>query len=296
MRERTKFVLSLVALGVAASSFREASAGNLCVTIPAPTVQYFSIDMSLGQYFDYTGSVPNAAVLIDDITYAVDLNPCNCDDRCEMFTIDMLAGPGDPIWPVGDPLNIVVPGDHSVMQASADLNFGDFFRDFTITRWAHARGTLFRAELRNTVLGGLGPVFDRVSHTMYGQMIGRQLETDGVATDVGGGNFWSRVGDEEPIVNPIGFTHRSTAYGVGMGVGVTAVNTSESRHYQTPEIMFVGANPPASAIQKIQFASNIAGLTSAQSQYTNAKVSIKGRVILSGAPVRNNDLTVHNMQ
>jgi hypothetical protein len=262
---------------LAGTGFRDAQAGNINVVIPAASVQYFSLELSMGQSVKYTGSIANTVWLIDDITYAVDLDPCNTEDRCVMFDISMIRSCWDPIIEPDPNAHgwHQYPGlcdPHQVIEFSDWPGLNDYFRDYTITRWARARATNFRAGLSNGPAGQVyGPYFDRVSHTMYGQLLARQVQSDGVKT----------IGEGEIME-----TQRGTAYGIGLGLGITAVQTSESRHYQTPEIIQAGNNPPTTGDRLIFHEGDGC---SGNSAYTCAFAMVKGRLITNTTyvPVHN---------
>lgn len=273
MRSNVKVGLALAGFALGAVLLADAYAGNVAATsAPNSDVQLFSVEMNLGDYLGYVGSTAGAAVLIDDLTYSVELDPCCALPECEMFRpTDILEGHWD-----GNNSSEVHAGidpQHETLWQSAFLGgFGNY-----AMRWAFARGTSFRACMYNGASGMIGGgAFDMVSHQIYGETIGRER-------GVGFISAW--VPEPGPDVELPSISSVTTS----VSLAIAMVNTSESRHYQTPEVFYTGSNPPSSSTDFIQFVSDWDRLNGGNfCEYNTAKVCVKGRIVLSSsAPVRN---------
>jgi hypothetical protein len=250
-------LVGLVAVGaVAALTIGDAVAGNLGSAINpgpgwGPVQSYFSIVMSPTQTLSFT-STNSYYMLVDDITYSADLRPYSAGpgygSRVVAFAFSELYGV-EEVYGTPNP-NPFPP----TPPMPTFLSFLDGYLFNVIVwdaeKWTNAKGDWFALQLVNNGVG-----FDRFSHSANIQMVGRQVWFNDVA--------------------------QTTALGVGMSISQAIVNTSESRHYQTPQICTSGTTVTAT-------------LPSGASPYTNALIYIKGRVVntLATPPAVNTDVTV----
>jgi len=255
MRTRTKACIAFAALVVAAAAVTDARAGN--VAAPVMAFEVYNLELNLGEGFKYLGTNA-AALVVDDITYTVDMDPCDTSGRCVMFDHETTSQVGDgmlvpPPGPVGNS-QLLYAGPNSF-----------------VIRWAEAKGTHFRADMLDQA-GAAGEVgapqhqrFDSISHTVYGQFLGR-----------------------EEYHYPTGSSAEAV---MGMGVGISAsvdiTPSSQSRHYQTPYVQ-LGA--------LIRFDNTIRPPpgTFTNSLYVQAIAYVKGRVFTdpAAAPVRNTNFQI----
>jgi hypothetical protein len=243
MRDRAKWWVAAGACAAAAASWQDAFAGNVDVTIPASSVEYFSVKLDYATRL-HIGSVV-AGALIDDITYMVEPQPLAVTARTPLFTWNDVFG-----WEDLDGIGLT----------RTVLNRQEYYGNVTTGAFGHTPGILVDVQQWASAYGswvGLEVVessltwaylrpFDGVCHTFYGQMLGREV----LLNDQKQGNV---------------------AAGVGMGVSVTLSQSSESRHYQTPHII-VQYPPDTRTVAVVPAVPSGA--------YGSVRVFVKGRVIL----------------
>lgn len=266
MSVKGKFVIFGVSVLIAGIIWMDARAGNL-QSPPPPAYQIYNLELALGQGFTFVG-VPSdpselQRMVVDDITYTVDLNPCNPTPRCMVFGT---ASTG-PFWRAMPLVNDGTPdppgGDYEWYSITSQ---NPPYIEWLI-RWAEGRGTYWRADMVDTNSAGVAAAhgrFDSVSHTLYGQTLGRVYLYDEGGT---------------------GECHcQSDRYSEMMTTTITISPTSESRHYQTPYVVQSGY---------VRFR----GVTGASfSNYVNATAYVKGRVFFSyqgsQTPTRNTSFNI----
>lgn len=255
MRRRKLFVCG-AALLVAALAYRDARAGN--VAAPKSAYEVYNLELNLGEGFKFLGSGA-VALVVDDVTYTVDMDPCDASARCVLFD-KASAGLDSDI--LNDSNGVPTPGpNYEIFQGAG----------YIAIRWAEARGTHFRADMLDQA-GAAGEVgapqhqrFDSISHTVYGQFLGREEIRWPLATGEGSG----------------------TGVGVGMSASVAVTPSSESRHYQTPYVQLGTV---------IRFDNTIRPPpgTFTNSLYVQAIAYVKGRVFFDSnyAPTRNTNFEI----
>lgn len=261
MRSRTKFALALAGLALGGVLLEEARAGNWAVTSASTAdVELWSVEVDLASYFTYGGTEPDVAIVVDDVTYSVELDPCCAEAECLLFTPqDLMQGPYDA--PPGASHSTSTNLDDWI-SISSNV-YGHYAR-----RYAFARGTSFSAALTNGAAAALGPAFDIVSHQLYAETIGRERATGWVAP-------------EDALLPEIEPAEMSSV-GTSVALAIAIASTSESRHFQTPEMFSVGPNPPTTATQGINF-HNYGSRFTNSCPYRSAKACIKGRLLRNGA-------------
>jgi hypothetical protein len=243
MKRNLKCLAVAAASVVTALGVHDALAGNLDDTAIAngavPPVKVWNLMLEIGHFATWAGPEEDWCLLIDDVTFTVDLNPELSEDRHLLFPYDTLWGPGDQAT-----YSVVGPSNDN-----AKVHFSP--AGLFLARWARARGTLFRGFLGCGSVPVLDPgstfhSFDSISHTLYGQYVGRERD-------------W---GDFEGTT-------------ATLSLGLAGFNTSESRHYQTPELVledeiisFFGMQTPPGAV-------NPPGITN----HTRAFALMRGRLL-----------------
>jgi hypothetical protein len=296
MRDRTKWAIALVALALAGGTQATAHAGNLSL----PRAQYYSVLLQPGDTFRYTGTEPDYTLTVDDITYSVQISPGNWDDRSNFLTAtDLSLTPS--VIPVG------MPDDHTHFSSmpvvsTGDVGVGLFGQSVTtglnveaFVNKIVARGAFLRLELAEGTTGeeGVAVAFDAISHSCYGQWVDkfkyqhdrffeemfypseRQLIEPGLAPPaLAGTSGWAVLSD-------------SRAMSEAAAITSWAVPTSESRHYQSPQIVQKGGGANK-VILRNPYAMTPGGT------YVDAMAMVKGRVFFGtcDVPVENTDVTV----
>jgi hypothetical protein len=243
-------------------------------------VYYYSVDLALGQRFCMSSPAYDGVILVDDITYSVDLDPCEPEDRCALIDFDANEVPNDGGY--HNPGGSVPPGLRPLGQLSstgfivAPIGTGNYFLSPTLSWFVVVRATVFVATMENEAQGNR--IFDRVSHTMYGEVIGtrylpRTYWNDGI--NVG---FTDPHDHTSNLTSSLPLNGRITMNPEVSGnmFDIAAVQTSESRHYQSPEIVNFLANAPAGNGVKYSGA-----IGPGHSTYINATACVKGRVIFN---------------
>jgi len=262
MRDRTKLIFAASALVVAALCASRAQAGNAVVA----GAQYFSIKMSAGNYFTYSGSDSDAVMLVDDITYCAHLDTCETEPCCGFWSE---VTDDDP------PLPNPIPGLTAYGKA-----------------FVRARCIDYCAELWETDFNGAGcNHFDCMSHTAHSEIFVLNDEYYCPAYDGSAPTSPLAPGGSVPPVLRSTNRYRTavncgpepvTVKGVtGFAMSGWAVETSQSRHYQSPQVVQHG--------NRVYF-----GEMMCAGHYHDLTVYIKGRIVLdaSTAPVENTDLTI----
>jgi hypothetical protein len=268
MRDRSKLVAAVAALAVAAFCASKAQAGNAAV----PSAEYFSIQMSAGYYMTYTGSDPDAVMLVDDITYCAHLDTCDTEPCCGFWSEDI---EGPPAVVGGNP----IPGLATYGKA-----------------FVRARCIDYCAELWETDSNGaICNHFDCMAHTAHSEIfiLNDQYQvTPGDMPPPGsplapGGSVPPGLRSTDryrQIVNEP--AEQVIVKGVtGFGMSGWAAETSQSRHYQSPQIVQHG--------HRVYF-----GEMMCAGRYHDLKVYIKGRIVLDPtlAPTENVDIGVTQAQ
>lgn len=254
MRNGTKIIVALVALALGGALVGSADAGNAQIA----SAEYFSLAIGPGGYISYTGTDPDATLLVDDLTFAADLDVCDLDSRCVLFE-DYYFG---------------VPIDEMDSNATGSIGSGNFFTNSyhrILTRFVEARGEYYRATVSDVNTSNVGPAFDAFSHNVYAYLAMKSRDESA---------SFERFVSTEPA-GPMGPVLQHSASGsthaIAEAIAITswAVPTSESRHYQTPHII-----------------QNDRILFTVVNGYTGAVLYVKGRVILEAAdvPVVNGDV------
>jgi hypothetical protein len=243
MRNRTKFVVALAALALGGTLLGTADAGNLVVPCP----EYFSLALNSGNYLTYTGSDEDATLVIDDLSFTADMDPCQLSTRCVLFEEAFFG----------------FPVDESDDQTSGAIGQGSFVSTGyhrLASRFVVARGKYFRATVADVDSQSVGPVFDAFSHSVYAYLAFKSRDETAY-------NFsYQSAGGPGPD-NAASFSAATQAIAETMGVTSWATPTSESRHYQTPHIVQNG---------RVLFVAT---------GYGNGTLYVKGRVILEAADV-----------
>jgi len=248
MRTQVKVLAVAACVGITVFCTHRALAGNVDQTSIAAgnsnVAPIWELDQPLHFFSTWTSPSNNAdeILLIDEVVYSTDIDPCDVDERCQLFPRETLLLFGEEMeFP-----NLVSQNATGITNSNA---FG------FLTRFARARGTHFTACLAAGIPAppptGTFRIFDRMSHSMYSMIVGREE-----SGNVGFGDAY---------------------YGVSLSGSVTAVETSQARHYQTPVIVlkddfisFFDLGPPAGA------------LPSGESHYTKGQAVMRGRWIQSG--------------
>lgn len=267
---------ALVLLAVAAWS--PARAGNL--DLPLPDCLYYSVTLRPGEAFRYTGTAGEYTLTVDDVTYTVAIDPCDTYERCVFFTEDEITAFADETANSGSTFTppSTGPGFAGGIATSTMSSSNTYFNQVL------AKGAYLRLELYEGTLGGAsGATFDAVSHTLYG------LYTDKFKSAYQRSETVTEWGTFDQHNGPM--TAVATATGAmseAVGLSTWAVQTSESRHYQSPQIVQRGIDN-----------SNWVGLSNTTAfsdygTYQEAMVMIKGRVWegTEGAPVETFDIEV----
>jgi len=258
---KSKWSVLGLAVVLAVFVFRDARAGNI-PSPAAPACQVYSIELPMGAAFNWVvppapaDPTPIESLVVDDITYSVFLDPCNCASRCVVFDRNFTGVLANTGWTqiadgVADPTGGPNYEWWWLDLPPAGLNAADQ----CVIRWAEARGTNFRAVMQdidgegNPIVNG---VFDAISHSLYGQVMGR----------------WFDNWDMTPPMTET------------LTTSIAITQTSESRHYQTPYVLTGSA---------IMFAT-VGG--TGISTYINAVAYVKGRVFFSNSPLRNTSFNV----
>lgn len=270
MEKKCGIQWSLAALAAAASVgvVGTADAGN----ITPPTVECFSVVLDPDEFLSYTGTEPTATILIDDVTYSAHIDPCDTFGRCEFFATSDIGGFAQDVstFNSNNSNGFAINGQPSVTSS---------YSSFTLARWAKAKGAYLSAHLTEETSLGATSDFDAFSHTLYGEAAGvlreRTSGTKEAATGAPGWAIQEVTWQSATATDAISHT---------MGFSTWAVQTSESRHYQTPQVVQDDG--------KVHF--SLQQATSDYGSYVEARVFIKGRVILGseGAPVESADVTV----
>lgn len=266
MKDRTKVVLSGAALALAVFCGVQAHAGNAVVA----GAQYFSLTMNSGSYFTYTGSDSDAVLLVDDVTYSTDINPADAMTRYAYWSPNLVGPPP------------ITNGNPVAGLAALGLVY-------TV-----ARGTSYHAEMWESTATGTGvQFFDAIAHATHSELFVMHDDYEAPRFDLPPpGFFVGPIGAVPPglrstnryrtAVNESAAPELVTVKGVtGVGLSSWAVQTSESRHYQSPQVVQYG--------RRVYF-----GEPASTRKYASAKVYVKGRVILdiNAAPVESVDVTV----
>lgn len=252
MTAKGKFLILGASVLLASLIWMDARAGNL-QSPPPPAYQIYNLELGLGQGFTFVSQPSDPSELqrlvVDDITYTVDLNPCNTEPRCLSFGSSSTG----PFW---RPTPFIPDGTPDPSGIDYEWFFNDQSPQFVewMIRWAEARGTYWRADMVDTNSQGVAAAhgrFDSISHSLYGMTLGRvYLYDEGAGTGEG--------------------CHcPSDRYSETLTTTISMSQTSESRHYQTPYIVQSGY---------VRFR----GVTGAGfSNYLNARAYVKGRVFFS---------------
>lgn len=257
MRNRKLIILAIGALFLAAVAYRDSLGGNL----QTQPIQYFSVELKDNEVLHYTGLEEETVILIDDITYSAWMEPTVSETHVGYFS-QFDWSPQPPEW------------NFTILAGE----YGDFHYTYW-RRWAESGGSDFGAYLVEN--GGNGPegIFDRFTHSTHAEFVGeRDKEAFAQWQVFGTVDFGCGAGGAGGL-----------GLGVGLGMGMWATPTSQSRHYQTPQIVAHG-NYVAFVVEAPAPGSN------APTAYKRARCNIKGRIILSSQnpdfPVENADITV----
>lgn len=251
MRDRWKWVaaasLAVGAIGIVGS----AEAGN----VASGASEYYSVIMTPGDYLSYTGSPQTHTILVDDITYATQINPCNTATRCMIFTSEDF-GQYDSNSTQLDPLRYIINGQ--------EVTVGFTFTMVSAARTSIARGQYMAAYLIES--NGTNNIrFDETSHSVWAQLVAKS-KRERTTWNFGDVAFPDGVGATVSVAEALSITS-------------WAVPTSESRHYQTPHIVQDGG--------RVTFS-----LDAAWAAYANARCFVKGRIFFGGGPTENTSVTV----
>lgn len=262
--ERVKWVLGVAALVLAAGGWSTARAGNLNLA----GCQYYSVLVHPGEAFSYTGSESNVTLTVDDITYTTQIDPCDLTQRCAFFSMSDFGGAND--------FNMGSSNGSGISPGGGVSYWTSAFSDKHSALVA-AKGQYLRLEMSEGASAGF-QVFDAVSHSVYGFL------ADKTHSYSGGGSTTTFYG-----VGPEQGATDTTSGGMtetdAMGLSTWATPTSESRHYQSPQIVQMSGG------NKV-WLSDVSG--TGFGVYTNSYATVKGRVWIGseGAPVENFDVTV----
>ena len=249
MSVKSRFVIFGASVLLACLIWMDARAGNLQSPAP-PAYQIYNLELALGQGFTFVTNPSDPGdfqrLVVDDITYTVDLNPCFTEPRCLTFGTYSTG----PFW---RPTPFIPDGTPDPVGLDYEWYYNDQSPVFVewMIRWSEARGTYWRADMVDTNSAGVAAAhgrFDSISHSLYGQTLGRVY-----LYDEGNGECHCP----------------RTRYSETLTTSVTTSQTSESRHYQTPYVVQSGY---------VRFR----GVTGAGfSNYLNARAYVKGRVFFS---------------
>ena len=264
MRNATKLCLTIAALGVVGLAVRDARAGNL----EEPTAEYYSVEMSPGQYLSHSDE--EAVIVVDDITYSCSYVPCEPDLACLFF--DESDMPEDELEA------LTVPGNSFPVPHPPPPGFGiQYTRDTKHSGGAgwqresealNAKHKFQEVAMLDSGNGSEGWYFDRFSFNTYGQML-YLTEREWAWFEDWLFEAWSSSSGGIGIGDG-----GSGGIGVGRGVSLAAtlvsVPSSGSRHYQSPHVLRNG---------RAYFV-----VTAGSNQITGT-VNVKGRVISAPAPL-----------
>ncbi len=241
MSNRSKLVVSGVVVGLAALLAGTAHGGNA----PVPTAQYYSVVLNAWDYVHYTGASQTSVMLVDDISFSARIPDENAT----------LAEPPPHGFQPGGQAPLPVVGGNPVPRIAAFAQI-----------WGLARAKSYDAEVWE--IDGLGTrvrQIDQFSHTTHNE----------IASTFNGGRIPgprdilflgglppNPIGEDGPDMQPNHFA--MTAW---------AVETSQSRHYQSPHIV-----PHGNAVS-LEHPANV----SAYRRYLGPMVFVKGRIIEDGA-------------
>ncbi len=217
MQNLTKIVLAgaLICLATVVAVGTSAEAGNMSVQLAGDEVRYFSERITFGERLVH-GATGDASMLVDDITYRVNMTPDSSflqGAHLRHFTLADLdthlrCDPSFVFGVVPGPICAGAAGDtlfYSGAQPPGSLGI-------EVQRWTKSSSGQYGLHLAEIAVGVPDRPFDGISHNLYAQLMAA----------------------EEEHLNSDG-----SGSGVGIGVGMMGwlANTSESRHFQTPEII-----------------------------------------------------------
>lgn len=270
MNDRGKLVLAAAAVALAGVCASQARAGNCMVGNAA---QYFSVQVASGSYLSYGGTDSDAIMLIDDITYCAEICPCDATECCAYWSED-LEGP--PPSTGGNPIP----------------HLTEYGKAFATARCHDPCVELFETDGNNANCNH----FDCMSHSTHSEIFILHDEYECPPLDVppSGPGYLHPGGAVPPglrstvryadAVNCPDPPDIVTVKGVtGFGMSSWAVETSQSRHYQSPQIVQHGHHV---------WLGNM--YCSSGAKYCQAKVFLKGRIILDPnmGPTENTDVSV----
>lgn len=254
MKTQTKLVLGVALLAVAGMAVNSASAGNLPVT----GVEYFSVDVPAGNQIQYVG--PNQStvtMLIDDITYSGLIDPCFAPDKCEYFPRGVMA-------------SYYTPEEGGTNPNATNMP------PFVVYTYSEARGTDHVLSLIEANSAGLFQEFDRMSHSTHAELYAVSTYASGPNTSTQSSGSVDLVTGHITVTSttvndPSSLDPDNLLDWDLMGVAMTswATPTSQSRHYQTPQIV-----QPGNWVEVRLLIGN---------SYGNASAKIKGRLVVDAS-------------
>ena len=276
--DRLKWIAGVAMLVVAGGAWDAARAGNLDL----PTAQYYSVVIAPGDSFYYGGSETDVTLTVDDITYTAQIDPCDLFSRCEFFEESEVTPFSDQ-----DTFLNTFYGPTTLPGVAGGLGTTSWGATQTVFANAVlAKGQFLRLEMSEGSAGGASVVFDAMSHSVYGEFIDKMKEKKASDHSV---TEWNRVPEVSTGAGLVTETATATdAMTEAVGVSTWAVPTSESRHYQSPQI-----------VQKVEtnwnhvWLNNVTAISD-YGTYREAFAMVKGRVFIGteGAPVENFDITI----
>ncbi len=245
MRIKTTTLLAICGVAVGVLLAPRVMAGN----VNTSSAKYFDAELLPGQSLSVTNS---RIILVDDITYAAEFEPCIWSDACKVFSEDMFpdwafdvppASPGIQFWaPAG-----AGPGSPSPPPQNGQGPFwsggaSGFVTAATLPSYMHARSAHMHLIVNDTGINGTKTI-DRYSVSSYFQMGFH-----------GAGSSWAQFRNTsslDSLLDPLDPAYpefRISGAGAGGSAAMSdmpaygiATPTSASRHYQSPHFVYYGS-------------------------------------------------------
>lgn len=253
---RGAFLWAICAAIGAACLGREALAGNYAAVVATNTnIQYFSVEMTVGQKLKCTGltSTP-VQMLIDDITYGIQILPDYTSVQASVGVTPLWSAPEFTASYEGGTTSGFFPATKTYWTFGAGALPSGTLITTDVESWTSALYQHFAAEMQEHYFGGaFYRSFDETTQTFHAALFARMEHVPGL----GGGDA------------------------LGLGTSESLGTLSESRHYQTPHIV---ANP-----------NEVWCVSVGPGTYTGLQVFVKGRVVVNAgdALVENADMVVY---
>lgn len=278
---RWKCAVGAASMLLAGAAWSSARAGNL--DLPLPTCLYYSVMLQAGEAFRYTGTEGDYTLTVDDITYTVAIDPCDLFERCAFFPESEITAAFSDSTRFEPPTitgPTTAPGFAGGISTSTSFSQNSYLNQ-VITKGAYLRLEMYEGPLGVVNTGG-DLTFDAVSHSVYGTFLEKMKERKASSQNV----TVFGIGPEEGITATAVATHAMTD---SIAVSTWAVQTSESRHYQSPQIVQRGGETNSNYVCLMN-----TGAATDYGVYQQAQAMVKGRVWVgsTGAPVETFDIEV----